>query len=80
MTTTPHQPIDPADPESMCKPDCPRCAELVEQEEELIDRDPFGYGIAGSLGDAPNDAEARSRIDRVERFLDSKFPGWRFKS
>lgn len=74
---TPHDPIDASDATSMCKPDCPRCAELVDQELAAIDRDPYGYGIAGSLGDAPNDAEARSRVEKIEKFLDRKFPGWR---
>jgi hypothetical protein len=73
---TPHDPIDPADPDGMCKPNCPRCAEMVEDEEEAIENGLLDY--AGSLGGIGADTgELKRRIAKIERALDQIRPGWK---
>jgi hypothetical protein len=78
MLVTPHEPIDPADPASMCTPDCRRCAEMVADEEEAIENGLLDY--AGSLGGIGADTgELKRRIVKIERVLDQIRPGWRHR-
>lgn len=75
---TAHTPVDPSDAESMCKPDCPACAELVAATEAEFDASPLAMAF-GSLGpDKVGAAEFdMRRVEAIEKFLDEKFPGWR---
>lgn len=68
---TPHEPIDAADPDSMCKPECARCREMVDAADAELDAGAFGAGYAGSLG--PQDVQvgvSRDEFNALKRKVD----------